>query len=144
MTISRFPRRFGARLILACALGLGVVAVVVAEKVQHPVYHQMHGVVGEALALLRRFAGNGSVGEDDVAQQQRGSGSLGLEVAVLHQREGQNVGGLVLVPMFAVEGVHRNVVGEGKAEFNPGGTGDEVVGEHGGGGQLLERVRDRA
>ena len=26
MTISRFPRRFGARLILACALGLGVVA----------------------------------------------------------------------------------------------------------------------
>ena len=102
------------------AARLGVVSVIIAQKMQKAVYHQMGEMVIERFALAAGLALDGLVGEHDVAQMianQRAAESLVQLVAGIFRRKGQNIRRRIDPAPIAVESAHRSIVGQNNGKL---------------------------
>ena len=85
--------------------GLIVVHMVISKQMKSPVNNQMRGMISDGNALFRRFGDANALRQYDIALQYFAIVGIGggLKQIILHHRKGQDVGGLVLVAIGAVE-----------------------------------------
>jgi hypothetical protein len=102
------------------AARLGLVSVIIAEKMQKAVHNQMGEVVIERFALAVSLAPDGFVGEHDVAQMIANEVTAEQfipPVTAISGRKRQYIGRRIDPAPMAVEPAHRSIVGQNDGEL---------------------------
>ena len=103
--------------------GVGVGLMVVAEQMERAVDDEMRRMLVDAHAFLGRFACAHAMGQDDVAEHDRGAIVVRLlELVRLGHREGQDVGRLVLAAPMGVQPADLIVAGRAAPTARRGGS----------------------